>query len=343
MDVPANGRRRIVVITGMSRARGSPPPSGRSRMRASSASTTCRWSCCPSSRSSASWPGQTSRAGAGGGRARGRLPPGGAAACSDELRARGHQVEVLFLDASRREPGPPLLRDPAPAPARARRAACPTASPGSASCWPTCASWPTRSSTPPQLNVHDLKRLVQARFGRAGGPPSPASASCPSATATGCRRRRTWSSTCGSCPTRTSFPSSRGSPGRIRGWRAYVLERAETQEFLDRVVDLCAVPLSRVTSGRGRRTSPSRSAAPAGSTGAWRSPRPWHSASAPAGRTSSSSTGTSRRSRAPAPGRPSEQALLHACYWCREAPPRVVPTQGSRWTPAGPPPISVLL
>ena len=84
----------------------------------------------------------------------------------DEARRAGHQVEVLFLDASRRGAHPPLLRDaPAPPAGAGRTVARGHRARARGACG-TCARMADQVIDTSALNVHDLKRLVQARFCR---------------------------------------------------------------------------------------------------------------------------------------------------------------------------------
>ena len=87
---------------------------------------------------------------------------------SRDLRERGHTVEVLFLDASRRDPDPPLLRDAPPPPAvgrrhpRRHRARARTLA-------DLRAGRPSAVVDTGTLNVHVLRGLIQERYGRGEG------------------------------------------------------------------------------------------------------------------------------------------------------------------------------
>ena len=69
----------------------------------------------------------------------------------------------------------------------------------------------------------------------------PGSASSRSGSSTACRWTRTWSWTCGSCPTRTGSPSCATTPGATTTVRDYVLSQAGALEFVDRYLELLAL------------------------------------------------------------------------------------------------------
>ena len=173
-------------------------------------------------------------------------------------------------------PHPPLLRDAPPPPAGARTGSVAEGIRPERE----ALARPARAGRP----GHRHLRAQRARPEAAGAGPlrpepatrPPASPSCPSATATACRRRRTWSSTCASCPTRTSSPSSRGSPGRTRRSRA-TCSTAEDPGVPGEDRGPLRSSSSPATRRRERRTSPWRWAAPAASTARWRSREPWRS------------------------------------------------------------------
>ena len=108
------------------------------------------------------------RAALGDRRAQRQLPGRASRRCFADLRARGHTVEVLFLEASRRDPDPAVLGDAPPPPAvghrhprrhRGRAADAGGPAPGGE----------RASSTPGTLNVHVLRGLIQERYGRGEG------------------------------------------------------------------------------------------------------------------------------------------------------------------------------
>ena len=164
MDVPANGRRRIVVITGMS---------GSGKSTAIRALEDAGFFCIDNlpvvllpkltelaelaEPDTSAWRWWSTRARA--------LPPGGAAASSDEVRDAPGTTSRCSSSTPPTRPGPPLLRDAPPPPARARRAAWPRASPAEREALRDLRELADQVIDTSQLNVHDLKRLVQARFG----------------------------------------------------------------------------------------------------------------------------------------------------------------------------------
>ena len=343
MDVPANGRQRIVIITGMS---------GSGKSTAIRALEDAGFFCIDNL-PVVLLPKLTDLAelAAAGHRAlalvvdarEGHLPQEGAAASSGEVRRAGHQVEVLFLDASDES----LIRRFSET--RRRHPLAPDGSvrrghrPGARGCWRDLRELADQVIDTSALNVHDLKRLVH-------GPLRPE----PAAAAPEPHRHVLWlplrRAAAGGPGLRRALPAQpvlrAGAQGahraRTRRVAATCWSAPETQEFLDKVVDLCRFLFPRyqkegkayLTVALGCTGGKHRSVAVARGPGA-----------APRRRTRPRpALGPGHREGVgPRPGRPSEQALLQACYWRREALPRVVPTQGSRWTPAGSPPISVLL
>ncbi len=148
-----------------------------------------------------------------------------------------------------------------------------TASPPSASCCARCAR---RADL-----VVDTSTVVGAAAARHPGAGvrharpsrSPASPCCRSATSTGCRWTPTWSSTSGSCPTRSGSRSCASYTGRDDAVRDYVLSQEGAEEFIGRYLELLAADRRRLPprgqalpDGLGR-------AAPAASTAASRSAR----------------------------------------------------------------------
>ena len=96
--------------------------------------------------------------------------------------------------------------------------------------------WPTWSSTPLDLNVHQLAHAGHRRVRRRGTARRCGSPSCRSASSTACRSTPTSSSTCASCPTRTGCRSCARTPGwtararlRARPARRRAVPRQRTQ------------------------------------------------------------------------------------------------------------------
>jgi UPF0042 nucleotide-binding protein len=155
----------------------------------------------------------------------------------EEVRRSGHQLEVLFLDAT----DDSLLRR-----FSETRRRHPLAPGGSVSDGIHAERTALRdlremadhlieSST---LNVHDLKRLVQARF-------SPEPSNSPSLSILSFGYRYGVPSQADLVfdvrflPNPYFVPELKGLTGVDPKVAAYVLERAETQEFLQKIVELC--------------------------------------------------------------------------------------------------------
>ncbi|ABF87526.1 conserved hypothetical protein [Myxococcus xanthus DK 1622] len=154
-----------------------------------------------------------------------------------EVRRAGHQVEVLFLDASddslirrfsetrRRHPLAPngTVAEGIKAERQALRDLR------------ELADQVIDSST---LNVHDLKRMVQARFS-----PEPAAGPSLSIMSFGYRYgvppQADLVLDVRFLPNPYFVPEMKGLTGKVPKVAAYVLEREETQQFLEKVVDLC--------------------------------------------------------------------------------------------------------
>ncbi|NOJ80271.1 RNase adapter RapZ [Myxococcus xanthus] len=154
-----------------------------------------------------------------------------------EVRRAGHQVEVLFLDASddslirrfsetrRRHPLAPngTVAEGIKAERQALRDLR------------ELADQVIDSST---LNVHDLKRMVQARFS-----PEPAAGPSLSIMSFGYRYgvppQADLVLDVRFLPNPYFVPELKGLTGKVPKVAAYVLEREETQQFLEKVVDLC--------------------------------------------------------------------------------------------------------
>ncbi|ADO75101.1 P-loop ATPase protein [Stigmatella aurantiaca DW4/3-1] len=155
----------------------------------------------------------------------------------DEVRRAGHQVEVLFLDAS----DDSLIRRFSET--RRRHPLAPTGSVadgiaaerGKLHDLREMADQVIDSSV---LNVHDLKRLVQARFS-----PEPAAGPSLSVMSFGYRHgvppQADLVLDVRFLPNPYFVPELKGLTGKNPKVAAYVLEREETQQFLDKVVDLC--------------------------------------------------------------------------------------------------------
>ncbi|NVI99501.1 RNase adapter RapZ [Myxococcus sp. AM009] len=154
-----------------------------------------------------------------------------------EVRRAGHQVEVLFLDSSddslirrfsetrRRHPLAPngTVAEGIKAERQALRDLR------------ELADQVIDSST---LNVHDLKRMVQARFS-----PEPAAGPSLSIMSFGYRYgvppQADLVLDVRFLPNPYFVPELKGLTGKVPKVAAYVLEREETQHFLEKVVDLC--------------------------------------------------------------------------------------------------------
>jgi UPF0042 nucleotide-binding protein len=154
-----------------------------------------------------------------------------------EVRRAGHQVEVLFLDSSddslirrfsetrRRHPLAPngTVAEGIKAEREALRDLR------------ELADQVIDSSA---LNVHDLKRMVQARFS-----PEPAAGPSLSIMSFGYRYgvppQADLVLDVRFLPNPYFVPELKGLTGKVPKVSAYVLDREETQQFLDKVVDLC--------------------------------------------------------------------------------------------------------
>ncbi|MCP3059482.1 RNase adapter RapZ [Myxococcus sp. K38C18041901] len=155
----------------------------------------------------------------------------------DEVRRAGHHVEVLFLDSSddslirrfsetrRRHPLAPngTVADGIKAEREALRDLR------------EIADQVIDSSV---LNVHDLKRMVQARFS-----PEPAAGPSLSVMSFGYRYgvppQADLVLDVRFLPNPYFVPEMKGLTGKVPKVAAYVLDREEAQQFLEKVVDLC--------------------------------------------------------------------------------------------------------
>lgn len=154
----------------------------------------------------------------------------------DEVRRAGHWLEVLFLDASdeslirrfsetrRRHP---LATESVAEGIHAERVALRDLR--------EMADQVIDSSA---LNVHDLKRMVQARFS-----PEPAAGPSLSVMSFGFRHgvppQADLVLDVRFLPNPYFVPEMKGLTGKDPRVAAYVLEREETQQFIEKVVDLC--------------------------------------------------------------------------------------------------------
>lgn len=155
----------------------------------------------------------------------------------DEVRRAGHQVEVLFLDSS----DDSLIRRFSETRRRHPLAPTGTVADGIAAereelrDLRELADQVIDSSA---LNVHDLKRMVQARFS-----PEPANGPSLSIMSFGYRHgvppQADLVLDVRFLPNPYFVPELKGLTGKNPKVAAYVLEREETRQFLDKVVDLC--------------------------------------------------------------------------------------------------------
>jgi UPF0042 nucleotide-binding protein len=155
----------------------------------------------------------------------------------DEVRRAGHQVEVLFLDSS----DDSLIRRFSETRRRHPLAPTGTVADGIAAereelrDLRELADQVIDSSA---LNVHDLKRMVQARFS-----PEPAAGPSLSVMSFGYRHgvppQADLVLDVRFLPNPYFVPELKGLTGKNPKVAAYVLDREETQQFLEKVVDLC--------------------------------------------------------------------------------------------------------
>jgi RNase adapter protein RapZ len=155
----------------------------------------------------------------------------------DEVRRAGHQVEVLFLDSSDES----LLRRFSETRRRHPLAPAGTVAEGIAAereelrDLRELADQVIDSSA---LNVHDLKRMVQARFS-----PEPAAGPSLSVMSFGYRHgvppQADLVLDVRFLPNPYFVPELKGLTGKNPKVAAYVLDREETRQFLEKVVDLC--------------------------------------------------------------------------------------------------------
>jgi UPF0042 nucleotide-binding protein len=150
------------------------------------------------------------------------------------VRAAGHSIEVLFLDAPddvlsgaspRRGGGTPCRATTSRMALHAER--------GSLS--PLRQEATTVIDTR-DLTVHGLRALVLERYGRSEA--TWRSRCCRSASSTACRWRPTSSSTCAFCPTPSSWTGSPPLSGEDAPVQKFVLENPESQLFLGKAEEL---------------------------------------------------------------------------------------------------------
>lgn len=155
----------------------------------------------------------------------------------DEVRRAGHQVEVLFLDAG----DDSLIRRFSET--RRRHPLAPTGSVAEGIHAEREALKDLRELADQvidssALNVHDLKRMVQARFS-----PEPAAGPSLSVMSFGYRHgvppQADLVFDVRFLPNPYFVPELKGLTGKDPKVAAYVLEREETQQFLGKVEDLC--------------------------------------------------------------------------------------------------------
>jgi RNase adapter protein RapZ len=155
----------------------------------------------------------------------------------DEVRRAGHQVEVLFLDAS----DDSLIRRFSET--RRRHPLSPTGTVANGIAAERSELRDLRELADQvidssALNVHDLKRMVQGRFS-----PAPAEGPSLSVMSFGYRHgvppQADLVFDVRFLPNPYFMPELKGLTGKNPSVAAYVLEREETQQFLGMVVDMC--------------------------------------------------------------------------------------------------------
>ncbi|WP_342376506.1 RNase adapter RapZ [Myxococcus stipitatus] len=155
----------------------------------------------------------------------------------DEVRRAGHHVEVLFLDSS----DDSLIRRFSET--RRRHPLAPTGTVADGIQAERAALRDLREIADQVidssvLNVHDLKRMVQARFS-----PEPAKGPSLSVMSFGYRYgvppQADLVLDVRFLPNPYFVPDMKGLTGKVPKVAAYVLDREETQQFLEKVEDLC--------------------------------------------------------------------------------------------------------
>ncbi|QSQ12851.1 RNase adapter RapZ [Myxococcus landrumensis] len=155
----------------------------------------------------------------------------------DEVRRAGHHVEVLFLDSS----DDSLIRRFSET--RRRHPLAPTGTVADGIQAERAALRDLREIADQVidssvLNVHDLKRMVQARFS-----PEPAKGPSLSVMSFGYRYgvppQADLVLDVRFLPNPYFVPDMKGLTGKVPKVSAYVLDREETQQFLEKVEDLC--------------------------------------------------------------------------------------------------------
>jgi UPF0042 nucleotide-binding protein len=154
-----------------------------------------------------------------------------------EVRRAGHQLEVLFLDSS----DDSLIRRFSETRRRHPLAPSGTVADGIAAereALRDLRELADQVIDSSALNVHDLKRMVQARFS-----PEPATGPSLSVMSFGYRHgvppQADLVLDVRFLPNPYFVPDLKGLTGKNPRVAAYVLEREETQQFLEKVVDLC--------------------------------------------------------------------------------------------------------
>lgn len=155
----------------------------------------------------------------------------------DEVRRAGHQLEVLFLDSS----DDSLIRRFSETRRRHPLAPSGTVADGIAAereALRDLRELADQVIDSSALNVHDLKRMVQARFS-----PEPATGPSLSVMSFGYRHgvppQADLVLDVRFLPNPYFVPELKGLTGKNPKVAAYVLDREETQQFLEKVVDLC--------------------------------------------------------------------------------------------------------
>ncbi|WP_164020212.1 RNase adapter RapZ [Pyxidicoccus trucidator] len=154
-----------------------------------------------------------------------------------EVRRAGHQVEVLFLDSS----DDSLIRRFSETRRRHPLAPSGTVAEGikaEREALRDLRELADQVIDSSALNVHDLKRMVQARFS-----PEPAAGPSLSIMSFGYRYgvppQADLVLDVRFLPNPYFVPELKGLTGKVPKVSAYVLDREETQQFLEKVVDLC--------------------------------------------------------------------------------------------------------
>ena len=151
----------------------------------------------------------------------------------------------------------------------------------------TCAARPTSSSTPRDLNVHELRVEVEKAFGGERRPGAAGDRAVLRLQVRPAGRRRPGASTAASCRTRTGCPSCARSPGSTRRSRTTSSSRRRRPQLLERYGEVLRLVAARLRARGQALPDRSRSAAPAASTAASPWPRSSAGCCAPTASTSS--------------------------------------------------------